>query len=71
MDILTNMRAFVAVAETGQFTTASDRLGLSRAMASKQVMDLEAHLGARLLNRKHALWAAVTLLSTPYVDLVI
>lgn len=51
MDILTNMRAFVAVAEAGQFSAASDRLGLSRAMASKQVMDLEAHLGARLLNR--------------------
>jgi DNA-binding transcriptional LysR family regulator len=45
------MRAFVAVAETGQFSAASDRLGLSRAMASKQVMDLETHLGARLLNR--------------------
>jgi len=45
------MRAFVAVAETGQFSTASNRLGLSRAMASKQVMDLETHLGARLLNR--------------------
>jgi DNA-binding transcriptional LysR family regulator len=45
------MRAFVAVADAGQFSGASERLGLSRAMASKQVMDLEAHLGLRLLNR--------------------
>ncbi len=45
------MRAFVAVADANQFSLASERLGLSRAMASKQVMDLEAHLGLRLLNR--------------------
>ena len=45
------MKAFVAVADAGQFSLASERLGLSRAMASKQVMDLEAHLGLRLLNR--------------------
>jgi DNA-binding transcriptional LysR family regulator len=51
MDLFVCMRAFVAVAEEGQFAAASDRLGLSRAMASKQVMDLESHLGVRLLNR--------------------
>jgi len=51
MDLLAVMRAFVAVADAGQFSLASERLGLSRAMASKQVMDLEAHLGLRLLNR--------------------
>lgn len=45
------MRAFVTVAETGSFTSAAARLGMSRAMASKHVMDLEAHLGLRLLNR--------------------
>lgn len=45
------MRAFVTVAETGSFTTAAARLNISRAMASKHVMDLEAHLGLRLLNR--------------------
>lgn len=45
------MRAFVSVAEEGQFAAASERLGLSRAMASKLVMDLESHLGVRLLNR--------------------
>lgn len=39
------------VAETGSFTAAAARLNLSRAMASKHVMDLEVHLGLRLLNR--------------------
>ena len=51
MKLLAAMKAFVAVADAGQFSLASERLGLSRAMASKQVMDLEAHLGLRLLNR--------------------
>jgi DNA-binding transcriptional LysR family regulator len=51
MDQLTSMKAFVAVADAGHFASASERLGLSRAMASKLVMDLEAHLGSRLLNR--------------------
>ncbi len=45
------MRAFIAVADAGQFSAASNRLGLSRAMASRQVIDLESHLGVRLLNR--------------------
>ncbi len=51
MDQLNAMRAFVAVAESGHFAQASERLGASRTMASKLVMDLEAHLGQRLLNR--------------------
>lgn len=51
MDLFACMRAFIAVADAGQFAAASDRLGLSRAMASRQVIDLEAHLGVRLLNR--------------------
>lgn len=51
MDLLQTMRAFVTVAETGSFTAAAERLDLSRAMVSKHVMDLEAHLGLRLLNR--------------------
>lgn len=51
MDYLTSLRCFVAVAESGSFTVASEQLALSRAMASKHVMDLEAHLGLRLLNR--------------------
>lgn len=51
MDYLTSLRCFIAVAESGSFTEASEQLAMSRAMASKHVMDLEAHLGLRLLNR--------------------
>ncbi|MBR0671615.1 LysR family transcriptional regulator [Neoroseomonas soli] len=51
MDRLAAMEAFVKVVERGGFTAASDDLRLSRAMVSKHIQDLEAHLGARLLNR--------------------
>lgn len=51
MDLLTSMRVFATVAGTGSFTQAAERLDLSRAMVSKHVATLEAHLGARLLNR--------------------
>ena len=51
MDTLQGMRVFAAVAEAGSFSQAADRLGLSRAMASKHVQQLEQHLGVRLLQR--------------------
>lgn len=51
MDTLTSMKVFAAVVETGSFAAASDRLGISRAMASKYVAHLEEHLGTRLLQR--------------------
>src|SRR6516162_460735 len=51
MDRLTAMEVFVRVVEKGGFTAAAAHLRLSRAMVSKHVQDLEAHLGARLLNR--------------------
>lgn len=51
MDLLACMRAFVAIADCGSFTVASQRLHRSRAMTSKLVVDLEAHLGLRLLLR--------------------
>jgi DNA-binding transcriptional LysR family regulator len=51
MDRLAAMEAFVRVVERGGFTAAAEDLRLSRAMVSKHVQDLEAHLGARLLNR--------------------
>ena len=41
MDTLQGMRVFAAVAEAGSFSQAADRLGLSRAMASKHVQQLE------------------------------
>lgn len=51
MDRLTSMGVFVTVVDTGGFTAASRKLHISRAGASKHVMDLEAYLGARLLHR--------------------
>lgn len=51
MDILACMKVFVAVVDMGSFAAAAERLGMSRAMASKQVSNLEDHLGTRLLNR--------------------
>jgi DNA-binding transcriptional LysR family regulator len=51
MDRFENARVFAAVVEAGGFTRAAQRLGLSRAAASKHVMQLEERLGARLLDR--------------------
>ncbi len=45
------MRVYAAVARTGSFTAAADELGLSRALTSKYVAQLEERLGVRLLNR--------------------
>ena len=46
-----NLQAFVRVAETGSFSEAARRLGLSKSMVSRQVSALEADLGVRLLHR--------------------
>jgi DNA-binding transcriptional LysR family regulator len=51
MDKLVSMRVFTQVVETGSFVKAAGLLGISRAMATKHVMELENVLGARLLNR--------------------
>ena len=51
MDKLTSMRVFSKVAKAGSFAAAAKELGLSRAMATKHVMQLENGLGIRLLNR--------------------
>ena len=51
MDLLASMKMYVAVVDGGSFAAAADRLDMSRAMASKQIQQLEEHLGTRLLNR--------------------
>lgn len=51
VDILQAMRVFRAVAETGSFSKAADTLEIARATATITVQKLEAHLGARLLQR--------------------
>ena len=51
MDRLTAMEIFTNVVEFEGFSAAAGRLGISRASVSKQVIQLEESLGARLLNR--------------------
>ena len=51
MDKLRALSVFTTVVERGSFAAAADHLRLSRTAASRLVMDLEAELGARLLNR--------------------
>ena len=51
MDRLNSMCHFIEVVKESGFTPAASKLGLSRAQISKSVMQLESHLGTRLLNR--------------------
>lgn len=51
MDTIDGMRVFAAVVEQGSFTAAARRLGISTALASKYVRQLEDKLGAQLLVR--------------------
>ncbi|WP_185805179.1 LysR family transcriptional regulator [Pontivivens nitratireducens] len=51
MDIVDELRAFVATAQTGSFTAAAHQLGVSNRLTSKYVAALEQRLGARLLQR--------------------
>ena len=45
------MRSFVRVADLHSFTRAADALGLSRAVVSTHVADLEKHLRCQLFHR--------------------
>lgn len=45
------MESFVRVVRAGSFTIAANQLGLSRALVSRHVSDLELRVGTRLLNR--------------------
>ena len=51
MDTLDGLKTVVAVVETSSFTAASDRLGISKALVSKYVGEVENKLGIRLFNR--------------------
>ncbi|MDO8875926.1 MAG: LysR family transcriptional regulator [Pseudolabrys sp.] len=51
MDRFRTMESFVRVVRSGSFTVGASQLGLSRALVSRHISDLEAHLGVRLLNR--------------------
>src|SRR4029453_13164211 len=51
MDRFLALTVFAKVVEQGSFARAADRLGVSTSAVSRHVAELEAHLGARLLNR--------------------
>ncbi|BCL73958.1 LysR family transcriptional regulator (plasmid) [Vibrio nigripulchritudo] len=51
MDTIDGMRTVVAVVETGSFTAASERLGISKSLTSKYVNLVEAQLGVKLFHR--------------------
>ena len=51
MDLLLHLRTFVRVAELGGFSAAARALHTSQPAVSRQVADLEARVGARLLQR--------------------
>ncbi len=51
MDRIELLRTFVTVAETGSFTAAAERLGITPQLASKYVRALEDQLGVQLFAR--------------------
>lgn len=51
MDRLAAMQTFVRVIDLGSFAAAAREQNLSPAVVTRQVAELEAHLGARLINR--------------------
>lgn len=51
LDITDELKAFVATAQTGSFTSAAAQLGVSNRLTSKYVAGLEARLEVRLLQR--------------------
>jgi DNA-binding transcriptional LysR family regulator len=51
MDRLRAIGTFVQIAKSGSLTKAAEELGMSRALASAHLKELERHLGVRLVNR--------------------
>lgn len=51
MDKLRNIEVFICVVESGNFSNAAEKLGISAVMVGKHIQQLEKHLNARLLQR--------------------
>lgn len=51
MDKFSTMKVFQQIIDTGSFIAASEKLGISKAMTSTHIRNLEDELGVRLINR--------------------
>ena len=51
MNRLLSLESLVAAVEAGSISAAAERLGTTKSNVSRRIAELEAHLGARLLNR--------------------
>src|SRR5258708_32120191 len=51
LDLLSALRIFVRVAESGSFTAVAREMGLTQPAISRQIGALEEHLGTRLFHR--------------------
>ena len=51
MDRITTMTTFAKVVDHSSFTAAAEELGISRALVSRHITDLETYFGVRLINR--------------------
>jgi len=51
MSVLPYLEIFAAVVEKGSFTAAAEALSISKPVVSKQISQLERHLGVQLLHR--------------------
>ncbi|TFF41079.1 LysR family transcriptional regulator [Pseudomonas sp. RIT623] len=51
MDQLSAMQTFRRVVDLGSFSAAAEQVGMSHTVLSRQVKNLERHLGSQLLNR--------------------
>jgi len=48
---IAQLRTFLTIASLRSYSRAAEKLGMSRAMASKHILDLETDLGVKLFNR--------------------
>jgi DNA-binding transcriptional LysR family regulator len=67
MDKLRSMEVFVAAVDSGSFTAAAERFGMSAVMVGKHVRELEQRLGAALLTRSTRR-QSLTEIGRQYVD---
>ena len=62
---LANLNAFIAIAETGSFSGAGERLHLTQPAISKRIAGLEQQLNVRLFDRLGELGAVRELTGRP------